>query len=222
MKPILKAILCVAALGVLAGAVVLIISGYVKSSVSDKILSTEEAGEIKDADCIIVLGCGMWEDEMSPMLSDRVETGIECYFAGAAPKLLMSGDHHREDYDEVNPMKNAAVEAGISSSDVFMDHAGLKTYDSMYRAKEVFGAKKVIIVTQKYHLYRSIYLAEKLGLEAYGVCADKRQYMYPLYNAMRESLARVKAFSYGIFKPLPEITGEKIPIFGDGNLTNDK
>jgi vancomycin permeability regulator SanA len=126
------------------------------------------------------------------MLHDRLRRGVELYEAGAAPKLLMSGDHGRTGYDEVDAMKAFAVEAGIASVDVFMDHAGFSTYESMYRAKEIFQAKKIIIVSQKYHLYRAIYIAEQLGIEAYGVSSNYRNYRNQDAIDTREVLARVK------------------------------
>lgn len=146
---------------------------------------------------------------------------MELYEAGAAPKLLMSGDHGREEYDEVNAMKQFALEKGIASADVFMDHAGFSTYESLYRAKEVFGAEKIIIVTQRYHLYRALYIADRLGLEAVGVAADQRSYAGQTRRDIREVLARNKDFLTGIFRPEPTYLGEMIPIFGDGDLTND-
>jgi vancomycin permeability regulator SanA len=134
----------------------------------------------------------------------------------------MSGDHGREDYDEVDVMKSFAVEAGVPSEDVFMDHAGFSTYESMYRAKEIFQARKVIIITQEYHLYRAIYIAEQLGMEAYGVAADYRAYYDQTKRDIREILARVKDFGTSLLKPKPTYLGKAIPIWGDGNLTNDE
>ena len=151
-------------LGMLGGLTVLGINAYVKGSVMDRILSVEQAAQLTDVDCILVLGCGVRNDgSPSDMLYDRLRRSVELYEAGAAPKLLMSGDHGREGYDEVDAMKTFAVDAGIASNAVFMDHAGFSTYESMYRAKEIFCAKKIIIVTQGYHLYRAIYIAEQLG-----------------------------------------------------------
>ena len=156
------------------------------------------------------------------MLHDRLRMGVELYDLGAAPKLLMSGDHGRENYDEVDVMKSFAVDAGIASEDVFMDHAGFSTYESMYRAKEIFQAKKIIIVTQEYHLYRAIYIAESLGMEAWGVAADYQTYYGQTKRDIREVLARVKDFGTSMFKPKPTYLGTAIPIWGDGNLTNDE
>ena len=198
------------------------ISEFVKSSVSDRLITPEAAAKLSDIDCIIVLGCRVNGETPSPMLSDRLTRGVELYDMSAAPKLLMSGDHGRVSYDEVNAMKQFAIDKGVPSEDVFMDHAGFSTYETMYRAKEVFAAKRVIIVTQKYHLYRAVYIAEQLGIEAYGVDSDLQSYIkQPYYNA-REILARDKDFVKVIFKPKPTYLGEVIPISGSGDLTNDK
>ena len=153
------------------------------------------------------------------MLSDRLKRGVELYDAGAAPKLLMSGDHGRTDYDEVNVMKGYAVDAGITSSDVFMDHAGFSTYESLYRARDVFQAKKIIIVTQAYHLHRALYIADALGLDAYGVAADYRPYAGQFRRDIREILARNKDFLTALFQPKPTFLGDAIPVSGDGDLT---
>lgn len=201
---------------------VLGINVYVKSSVKKYLISEEEAGKLADVDCALVLGCLVRPDgNPSQMLLDRVNQGISLYQTGAAPKVLMSGDHGQTDYDEVNTMKALAVEAGIPAEHVFMDHAGFSTYESMYRAKEVFQAGKIIIVTQEYHLYRAVYIARKLGLDAYGVASDPRKYGGQTYREAREILARNKDFLLGMFKPEPTYLGEAIPVSGDGNLTND-
>lgn len=209
-------------LGITGVAAVFAISGYMKSNTADRIITEAEAKEL-DADCILVLGCGVREDgSPSLMLRDRLEKGIALYEAGAAPKLLMSGDHGRKDYDEVNLMKKYAMDKGVPSEDIFMDHAGFSTYDSMYRARDVFRAERIIIVSQEYHLYRALYLAEKLGLEAYGVPARDVNYHGQAYREFREILARAKDFCTAVFQPQPKFLGEEIPISGNGDLTNDK
>ena len=223
-RKIIFRVLCVLlCLGILGLGTVLVINAVVKGSVKDQILSAEEAAQLADVDCILVLGaCVRSDGSLSAMLEDRLRRGVELYELGAAPKLLMSGDHGRENYDEVDAMKQYAVDQGIASADVFMDHAGFSTYESMYRAKEIFQAKKIIIVTQEYHLYRALYIAESLGLEAYGVSSDYRAYSGQAARDIREVLARVKDFGTSIFKPEPTYLGEAIPIWGDGDLTNDE
>jgi vancomycin permeability regulator SanA len=155
------------------------------------------------------------------MLADRLKTGIELYKQGVAPKILMSGDHGKENYDEVNTMKQYAIDAGVPSSDIFMDHAGFSTYESMYRTKEIFEAESVVVVSQEYHLYRAVYIAENLGITAYGVSPEYCIYGGEGYREVREQLARCKDFFTTIIKPKPTYLGETIPVNGDGNITND-
>lgn len=218
-RPIL--ITCIA-LALLCAAAVPGINAHVKYIGGQHLLTPQQAAQLDGVDCILVLGC-LVKDNGSPsdMLADRLNRGIELYRQGAAPKLLMSGDHGSEDYDEVNAMKSIAMIAGIPSRDIFMDHAGFSTYESVYRAKEIFGADKIIIVTQEYHLYRALYIAQQLGIEAYGVDADLRPYWGQTRRDVREILARCKDFVLAIQKPAPTYLGEAIPISGDGDVTND-
>ena len=202
--------------------VVLGINGYIKSSTKNQIISVEESSNLEDIDCIIILGAGIWGDKPSPMLEDRLLQGIELYNNNVSTKIIMSGDHGREEYDEVNIMKEFAIEKGVPSENIFMDHAGFSTYESIYRAKEIFEADKIVIVTQKYHLYRALHIANSLGIEAYGVGADPRQYVGAMYRELREILARNKDFVKCLFKPEPTYLGETIPVSGNGNATNDK
>lgn len=216
-----KCLLILMCLAVLGGCAALGLNAYVKHAAKGHILQAVDAPG--DADCIIVLGCWVQDNGVpSEMLRDRIDTGISLYHDGAAPKLLMSGDHGRVQYNEVAAMKRRAIDAGVPSKDVFMDHAGFSTYETMYRARDVFGAKKVIIVTQEYHLFRAVYIAEKLGLEVYGVPADLHTYRGQTYRECREILARCKDFFTALFKPKPTFLGELIPISGSGDATNDK
>lgn len=222
-KGLLIAFCIVLGFGVLGVAAVLGINLWITASVSDRILTEQQAAQLQDVDCVVVLGCQVRSDgSPSHMLEDRLKRSIALYEAGAAPKLLMSGDHGTVTYDEVNAMKRYALEAGVPSEDVFMDHAGFSTYETVYRAKEIFGADKVIIVTQQYHLYRALYIAQALGIEAYGVAADYRQYSGQFARDLREVLARVKDFGMSIIKPEPTYLGKAIPISGNGELTHDK
>ena len=219
LRRLLSIFLCLCILGITTLAV---INSIVKLSTGKQIISSEEAANLEDVDCILVLGCFVKDDgRPSDMLHDRLTRGIELYDLGAAPKLLMSGDHGREEYDEVAAMKQFAIDAGIPSGDVFMDHAGFSTYESIYRAKEIFQANKILIVTQEYHLYRALYIANQLGVEAYGVSSDYHTYVGQFMRDFREMLARVKDCATCIFKPEPTYLGDAIPIFVDGNITND-
>lgn len=198
------------------------INAYVRHVGGGGFVSENDAANIKGVDCILVLGCKVNGDAPSDMLTDRLLCGVNLYFGGAAPKIIMSGDHGTVSYDEVNAMKQFAVEKGVPSEDVFMDHAGFSTYESVYRAKEIFGAERIIIVTQEYHLYRAVYIAKKLGLDAYGVASDYRAYVDQTKREVRELLARNKDFFSALFKPKPTYLGDAIPVSGNGNVTNDK
>ncbi len=205
------------------GAIVLGLNFYIIKSVKRNVISVDDTASLEDVDCIIVLGCGVYADgTLSPMLNDRLSLAADVYGKGASEKLLMSGDHGTEYYNEVSAMKNYMTSNGIaSSSDIFMDHAGFSTYESIYRAKEIFGAKKIVIVTNTYHLYRALYIAKCFGLDAYGVGVDDT-YCGREYREVREILARDKDFVKCIVKPEPTFLGESIDLKGDGNVTEDK
>ena len=219
-RVIINIILILGALGALGLSVLIAINNRVLLSTSERIITVEEAADL-DADCILVLGAGVNGERPSLMLADRLDRGLQLYFAGASDKLLMSGDHGRVEYDEVHVMKEQAIAAGAESSDVFMDHAGFSTYESLYRARDIFLARRIIIVTQPYHLPRALYIAESLGIEAWGVGADGEDYYGQSYRNAREALARVKDVFYCMAQPEPTFLGEQIPVWGDGNATND-
>ena len=205
----------------LCGAALLLgINIHMKHVTAENMLSVEEAVE-KDVDCILVLGCRVMPDgNPSLMLRDRLERGLLLYEAGASDRLLMSGDHGTKGYDEVNTMKAYVLERGIPEEVIFMDHAGFDTYDSMYRAKEIFCAERVLVVSQAYHLPRAVYIAERLGLEAYGVAAEDILYRGQSYRELREMAARAKDFCQAWLKLEPKYLGEQIPIHGNGTATN--
>ena len=198
------------------------VNALVKHRVKDNILTPEQAAELSGVDCILVLGCKVHDDGTpSAMLRDRLLQSIHLYQLGASPKLLMSGDHGQHRYDEVNAMKQFALDAGVPSQDIFMDHAGFSTYESVYRAKEIFGVDKILIVTQEYHLYRALYIAQQFDIEAYGVASDLDTYSGQFQRDVREVLARCKDFGMCILKPKPTYLGDAIPISGSGDATND-
>jgi len=176
----------------------------------------------KDYDCILVLGVGVREDGTPTlMLKDRLDRGIELYKNGVSSKIIMSGDHGSDGYDEVNVMKEYAIKAGVPSEDIFMDHAGFSTYESLYRARDIFCVESVVIVTQEYHLYRALFLADKMGLEADGASAKDVRYYGECYRHAREILARAKDWVYSVVMPQPKYLGEPIPIWSSGDATND-
>ncbi len=187
------------------------------------LVSEQEAAALKNMDCILVLGCGLKQDgKPSEMLTDRLLTAIALYEAGVAPKLIMSGDHEKEDYDEVTVMKEFAIKKGVPSQDIFLDHVGLSTYDSMFRAREIFCVKKMVVVTQGFHLCRAVYNARKLDMEAYGVSADLHTYKTRYIQEVREVFARTKDYFFCAYKPLPSYLGKETPVTGNGDETNQK
>nr|WP_054874122.1 ElyC/SanA/YdcF family protein [Oxobacter pfennigii] len=221
-KRIKKLLIYLSIACVISTAFVLIVNQYIKNGGSKYILSHEE---VPEADAIIVLGALVFPDgNVSLMLRDRLTTGYELYEKGKAQKIIVSGDHGRKDYDEVNTMKDFLKAKGIPGDDIFMDHAGFNTYDSLYRARDIFQVRKIIIVTQKYHLMRALFIARELGIEAYGVSADKRIYNgVMLKNELREIAARNKDFfTAKLIKPKPKFLGEVIPVTGSGSLTDDR
>ena len=169
----------------------------------------------KKADCILVLGAGVWNGSPSPMLQDRLDMGAALYRAGASDTILVSGDNGSENYNEPLAMAEyLANEQGIPREAIVMDYAGFSTYDSVYRAKEIFCADSVIVVTQKYHLYRACYIASALGMDVYGADAHAREYFGRHYREARECLARVKDFFVCMYQPSSKLLGEKLPIKG--------
>lgn len=216
-------------MGILALLGVLCVVGlniWVVASTSDSVYElTAEGSDLSSTgehDCILVLGAGLKDGKPSPMLQDRLEKGIACYKQGIAPKLLMSGDHGRTGYNEVQVMKQYAIDAGVPSSDIFMDHAGFSTYESLIRARDIFGVKSPVIVTQKYHIYRALYIGSHLDhLNCIGVPTDYYPYGGRLSRNLREYLARCKDVATVLFGTSPTYGGDPIPITGDGDLTND-
>ena len=205
-KIILITLLCITIIGM---ALTLFINIYMVSSTKNQIIDLEKVGELTDVDAILILGCKVEEDNSpSLMLVNRLNMGEDVYNK-IHSKILLSGDSTREDYDEVNVM--AEYLNNIDSSEIIKDYAGINTYDSIYRAKNTFGLKKIIIVTQKYHMYRALYIANKLGIEAVGVVASDIPYKFiMLKNEVREILSRDKNFFKVMFNPKSRYLEEKI------------
>ena len=213
-------------LGVLLGcvlavaAVVAATNAVTVLATKDRIVSAEAAASF-GADAIVVLGASVYADGTpSGILQDRLDGGIALYFAGAAPKIIMSGDNSTVSYNEVKAMKDYAVAQGVPSEDVFCDHAGFSTYESMYRAKHVFGAERIVVATQTYHLYRALYSARGLGVEALGVPSDYHAYSKQTQYDLREIPARTKDFFKTLFKAPSTFVGDPISLNQSGDVTD--
>jgi len=234
MKKWKKALLIVGILAVLAIAAVLIINAYVIDTTKDQIvyrvtsygtpINQKAIDELKGkkADCILVFGAAVRPDGTpSFILRDRMDVAVELYKAGAAPKLLLSGDNGRVNYNEVAAMETYAVKAGIPKKDIFLDHAGFSTYESVYRAKAIFQVKRVISVTQSFQQYRALYGCDRMGIKAWGVDSDQQIYGGQRGWELRDFAARNKDFVKWIFKPDPTYLGDAIPISGSGIVTQN-
>jgi vancomycin permeability regulator SanA len=189
---------------------------------SKKYLYTD-SGSLPKAQAVMILGAKVFSDgSLSEMYRDRADAAIEVYRSGKAGKILVSGDHSLVKYDEVNAAKNYLLSKGIPVGDIFLDHAGLDTYDSAYRARDIFQIKTLIISTQDFHLPRAVYIARKLGIEAWGISADKHTYGNEQFYEMREALARAKAWLDVSTQAKPKFLGEAIPITGDSQPSWDE
>lgn len=201
--------------------IALTLNFYVILSAKPKICYIDD-GVANKVDCIVVLGCGLKAGgKPSKMLEDRLNTGIQLYKMGISDKILMSGDHGSVYYDEVGTMKKYAIEQGVKSEDIFLDHAGFSTYESMYRAKEIFGLKNIIVVTQQYHIYRAVFIANNLGINVLGIPCKKVNYSGQFFREIREIFARDKDVFSCWFSAKPKYLGESIPVTnGNGDITN--
>ena len=137
-----------------------------------------------------------------------------------APKIIMSGDNGTASYNEVKAMKQYAIAQGVPSRDIFCDHAGFSTYESMYRAKYVFGCERIVVATQTYHLYRALWSAKSLGMQAEGVPSDYHEYQKQLQYDIREIPARTKDFFKALFRVPSTYVGEAISLDQSGDVTN--
>ena len=200
---------------------ILAINFYINSQ--SKTYIFQDMNDLPETKVVLILGAKVYERGiMSGMFQDRVETAFDLYDKGKVEKILISGDHGREDYDEVNTAKDHLLDKGVDEEDIFLDHAGFDTYDSLYRAKEIFEVSSVIVVTQNFHLPRAVYIGRKLDLEIYGLSADRHLYANIDYNESREILSKVKAFLDITLRAKPKFLGEKIPISGDSEKSWDE
>ncbi len=170
----------------------------------------------------LLLGAKVYDNgKLSDVLLDRAQTAVNLYKNRAVKKILVSGDHGQTKYDEVNALKKFLIDNEVPPEDIFLDHAGFDTYDSLYRAKNIFGMKEMIIITQNFHLPRAIFMARSLGIEAYGFPADRRKYVSVYWNYLREMVANIKAVSDIVTGAKSTFSGEKIDVTGDGRVTWD-
>ncbi len=206
------------AFAALLACAIFILSGHVKSSTKEQTYTT--ISSVPKVYTAIVLGASVRPNgDLSTMLEDRVSSALALYEAGKVSRFLLSGDNGTTSYNEPKAMQQYLINKGVPQEDIFLDYAGFDTYDSMYRASAVFNVKEAIIVTQKFHLPRALFIANRLGLNYYGFIGDKHLYQRENANKRRELLANVKAYlELGIHKK-PTYLGDKIPIDGPPQST---
>ena len=176
----------------------------------------------QDPECILVLGCSYYPDgDPSPMLKDRLDRTAELYRISPR-KIIVSGDHTPEEYyNEVKAMKAYLVAQGIPSEDIYMDHHGYSTYESVYRAYHVFGVRRMTVVTQTYHLYRAVCLGLAFDIETTGVAAENKEYSGSFGRETREIVARNKDFLFAWFQPSPtKYKDDRVSLEESGDLTD--
>jgi SanA protein len=206
---------------ILAVVGILILQLHVKRTSRDLIVT--DVKQLKEAYTGIVLGASVKPDKsLSLILQDRVDAALLAYGNKKFKKFLLSGDHGKKNYDEVNAMKNYLNDRGVPDEDIFLDHAGFDTYDTMYRARDVFKVKSAIVFTQEFHLPRAIYIGKKMGLNVQGYVADQHEYPGNSRFARREWLANMKAWIELNIEKTPTYSGKVTPITGDSKLSHDK
>lgn len=189
---------------------------------STRSLIFQDSNDLENAQVALILGAKVFPNgNVSDILKDRLLSGLELYELGLVEKILVSGDNGQEEYDEVNAMKDFLIEKGVAPEDIFMDHAGFDTYDSLYRAKAIFGVESAILVTQAFHLPRALYIGRALDIEVSGFVADKQDYFGIEKTKQREAAARIKAFLNVTFHSKPKYLGEEISITGNGEKSWD-
>jgi SanA protein len=175
--------------------------------------STSKVADVPRTEVAIVPGALVQPDgKMSSMLADRVRQAVALWQAGKVKKILVSGDHLSWSYDEPDTMRKALVADGVPPRDVFEDHAGVDTWATMVRARQIFGVRRAVVVTQGFHMPRALFLADEAGIDATGLTSDLHEYGYQGEKSdVREVLSRVKAV-YDVTADTPAMAGPKIPI----------
>jgi SanA protein len=209
-KRLLKILYILFLLCVIAGSVAFIAHMHVWSAAREHLFTSIDQIQTEDPPRIaIVFGASVYSNgEPSPVLNDRVATAVDLYKAGKVRKLLMTGDNPTQGYDEPTVMKDTAVKMGVPESDIVLDFAGRRTYDSCYRAKEVFEVKRAILVTQAFHQPRALYLCSNAGIDSIGITADRFHYKEESYWRFREFFSVISAWFEINFMPFKPIGGE--------------
>jgi len=161
----------------------------------------------------IVFGASVYSNgDLSPVLEDRVDTAIQLYRAHKVDRILVSGDNRHPSYNEPKTMREYILNHAVEPHDVVIDFSGRSTYETCVRARDVFGLRRVVLVSQGYHLPRALFIANRIGLDAVGMAGDLRLNQEIDYHSAREWAAEVKAYYNLNFKPPIVNVDERIPI----------
>lgn len=199
MKKLRKLLITLIVLAVLGAALVLGVNYYVIFSQNQNILTVDEASQLDSVEYIMVLGCGVFGDEPSDMLEDRLLRALEVAEGLPEAKLVLTGNNSGEEYNEVGVMKKFCTDNGLDESRIITDDNGFSTGESVTNLENNQSPERVVIVTQKYHLYRSLHIASQYNIDAYGVASNQRRYKMQIYYSLREVLARNKDFVKYLF-----------------------
>ncbi|MGJ1506940.1 SanA/YdcF family protein [Sphingobacterium siyangense] len=219
MKKIKRFILVVVALCIVALVVVVITNSNVRAK-TDSVIFTE-LKDVPRTKVAIIFGAGINGDQPSRYLKDRLDAGISLYKNHKVDKILLSGDNGRDEYDELSVMKLYCQKNGIDTAKIYIDYAGFDSYSTMYRAKYIFNVDTAILVSQKYHLNRCVYLGDKLGIKSFGYSADRGAYPGYKYYAFREKLSVAKAFLDVMRNRKPKYLGKQVDVNGKSNYTKE-
>lgn len=219
MKKIKKFVLPVIILFVLALVIVVVTNSNVTAKAEKAIFT--ELKDVPKAKVAIIFGAGINGDQPSRYLKDRLDAGISLYKNYKVDKILLSGDNGRDEYDELTVMKQYCQKNGVDSAKIYIDYAGFDSYSTMYRAKYIFNVDTAILVSQKYHLSRCIYLGDELGVKSFGYSADRGVYPGYRYYAFREKLSVTKAVLDVIRNRKPKYLGKQVDVNGKSNYTKE-
>lgn len=219
MKKIKRFVLVVVALCVVALVVVVITNSNVRAK-TDSVIFTE-LKDVPRTKVAIIFGAGINGDQPSRYLKDRLDAGISLYKNHKVDKILLSGDNGRDEYDELSVMKLYCQKNGIDTAKIYIDYAGFDSYSTMYRAKYIFNVDTAILVSQKYHLNRCVYLGDKLGIKSFGYSADRGAYPGYKYYAFREKLSVAKAVLDVMRNRKPKYLGKQVDVNGKSNYTKE-
>lgn len=219
MKKIKKLFLPILILCLIAVVIIWVTNNNVKAKTENVIYTN--LTDVPKTKVAIIFGAGINGDKPSRYLKDRLDAGIALYKNNKVDKILLSGDNGRDEHDELTVMKLYCYENGIDTNKIYIDYAGFDSYSTMYRAKHIFKVDTAILVSQKYHLNRCVYIGDKLGVKSYGYSANRGVYPGYKYYSFREKLSITKSVFDVVRNRKPKYLGETVDVNGKSNYTKE-